>query len=410
MDRSVFVQEHVSGDHLMTASEWLERAIAASEAGQHDAARRAFVSALSLDPDLAEAHLGLGIAFMAARQFGEAVQPLRRAAVSPDTRAYACLCLGQALYMSGAFADSAEVFEQASAIEPLSGNARSTHVRARTLAALIDGSVEDAVALYGDLVGPEAEPVDEILWEAFRALNLFGYQDAALAVGRWRLARDPRDAVQAYMLDAAAGAAINQAPIDYLQTYFDGFAETFDHHLVGQLGYRVPEHLADMIAQQGRQFARILDLGCGTGLAAECLTRFGGRIVGVDVSEAMLDKARARGLYDVLVHQEGGAFLRATPGAFDLIFAADVLIYFGDLRPVMAAAAAALAPSGLLAITTETGAADWTLLRSGRFSHADDYVHAAAQPGLRLLASKTTILRQEGAAGVAGTLHLFKRV
>ena len=80
------------------------------------------------------------------------------------------------------------------------------------------------------------------------------------------------------------------------------------------------------------------------------------------------------------------------------------------LSPTRVVTAAALAPGGLLAITTETGAADWTLLRSGRFSHADDYVHAAAQPNLRLLASKTTILRQEGAVGVAGTLHLFKRV
>lgn len=393
----------------MTAREWLDRAIAASEAGQHDVARRAFVGALVLDPDLAEAHLGLGISFMAARRFGEAVPPLRRAAVSPDTRAYACLCLGQALYMNGAFADSAEAFEQADAVEPLSGNARATYVRARTLAALIDGSVEDAVALYGDLAGPDAEPIDEILWEAFRALNLFGYQDAALAVGRWRLARDPHNAVQAYMLDAAAGAAIDQAPIAYLQTYFDGFAETFDHHLVNQLGYRVPERLVEMIAQQGRHFARILDLGCGTGLAAEFLTRFGGRIVGVDVSEGMLDKARARGLYDILVHQEACAFLRTIPGAFDLIFAADVLIYFGDLRPVMAAAAAALAPGGVLAITTETGSAAWTLLRSGRFSHSDDYVHAVARPSLRLVGSKSVILRQEGAAGVAGTLHLFRR-
>jgi predicted TPR repeat methyltransferase len=408
MDRSTYARENVGGDHLMTANEWLDRAIAASASGQHDGARHFFTSALVLDPELAEAHLGLGISFMAARRFGEAVQPLRRAAASPDAPAYAYVCLGQALYMTGDFAGSADALERASAIEPLNDNARSIHARARTLTALIDGSVDDALSIYSDLAGPDADPADEVLWEAFRALNLFGYQQAALAVGRWRLARNPHDVIQAYMLDAAAGAAIDQAPVDYVQTHFDQFADTFDQHLVDQLGYRVPESLAEMIAARRQQFATILDLGCGTGLAAEFLTRFNGRIVGVDVSQAMLDKAKARGCYDILVHQEGVAFLRANSAAFDLIFAADVLIYFGDLRAVMAAAAAALAPNGLLAITTETGSVDWTLLRSGRFSHADEYVHAAAAPSLRLVGSKSVVLRQEGAKGVLGTLHVFK--
>jgi SAM-dependent methyltransferase len=46
----------------------------------------------------------------------------------------------------------------------------------------------------------------------------------------------------------------------------------------------------------GRGRGRCLDLGCGTGVAIPELTRLGWTVVGVDVSEEMLDRARAFGV------------------------------------------------------------------------------------------------------------------
>ena len=68
----------------------------------------------------------------------------------------------------------------------------------------------------------------------------------------------------------------------------------------------------------------------------------------------MIEKARARGLYDELHVAEAEAALRQWPLRFDAIVAADVLLYFGELAPLLAAAAAALRPAGIFAFSIET--------------------------------------------------------
>ena len=74
---------------------------------------------------------------------------------------------------------------------------------------------------------------------------------------------------------------------------------------------------------------------------------------GVDLSAGMLTQARERHVYDELVKGELTAYLRASPGAFDVIVSADTLVYFGPLDEVVAAAAAALRPGGRLIFTVE---------------------------------------------------------
>jgi SAM-dependent methyltransferase len=55
----------------------------------------------------------------------------------------------------------------------------------------------------------------------------------------------------------------------------------------------------------GRGAGRCLDLGCGTGVAIPELTRLGWTVVGVDVSERMLERAQAHGAE--LVHAPADA-------------------------------------------------------------------------------------------------------
>ncbi|MFX8227089.1 methyltransferase domain-containing protein, partial [Acinetobacter baumannii] len=70
---------------------------------------------------------------------------------------------------------------------------------------------------------------------------------------------------------------------------------------------------------------RILDLGCGTGLAGVTFMALAAHLAGVDLSPRMVEKARQRGLYDELGVGDVVEAMRRTPGGWDLLVAADVL-------------------------------------------------------------------------------------
>lgn len=388
---------------------WLERGVAASEAGRHDEAEGAFFEALALDPGFAAAALGLGLTYMAQRRFSDAVPPLRRAAAGLDTPGPWIACLAQALYMTGDFPGCAAAFERAARVEPLSDNARLTHAGARALAAMTSSPVDRALAAYQTETGVDPEGLTQFVQEASEILAVFGYAGPAAEAVRWQLARSPEDPVLAYRLQALEGAPIDRAPPAYVEKRFDGFAEQFDHQLVEMLNYAAPSQLAALLAGHRARFERALDLGCGTGLAVEPLSPLVGHLTGVDISGGMLARAAERGGYDLLVKAEALEFLGDHAGGFDLVFAADVLIYLGDLEALFGAVAGALKLGGCFAFSTERGAADWVLLSSGRFAHADAYVDRLAARDFERLVLASTHLRLEGTAQVEGALHVLIR-
>jgi predicted TPR repeat methyltransferase len=391
------------------ARRWLDLGVQASNADQQPQAEQAFLRALALDPGLIDAQLGLGLTYMATRRFAQAVEPLRLAAAAPDAPGFWSACLAQSLYMSGDFAGSADAFEQAARDEPLGDNAQATLVRTRCLAAMISGSAEKALQRYQRESGCDDDGLTAFADEASAILAVFGHVDAAAAVGRWRQVRAPEDRIAAYRLDALQGAAVDRAPADYVAAHFDAFADRFDHQLVEMLGYSGPADLITLLLPHRSRFDRVLDLGCGTGLAMPVLAPLSGAVTGVDLSSGMLARAAARGGYEALVQAEALTFLTEHPATFDLVFAADVLIYFGDMAAIFAAVARALRPGGYFVFSTERREADWTLLSSGRFAHGDAYIDRLATPTFTLKARATTRLRQEGRDPVEGALHILAR-
>lgn len=385
-------------------------AVAASAEGRLDDAEAAFRAVLVMSPGHDEALFGLGLALMQTRRFSEAVEPLARAAAAPDAEPIRRQCLAQAQFLTGDFAAAAATFAAAEAIEPVPEGARLTWARAAAYAALDGASAQEALDLYARIAGSDAEDPETVARESFGILVAFQRLDAARALGAWLEARNPADTIRAHELRVLVEPGIDKAPASYVEALFDGFAERFDHQLVDMLGYEAPALLAELVASRRQQFDRILDLGCGTGLAGPHLKRFGGRLTGVDLSSGMLAKAAERGGYYALVQDEAVAFLESNPGAFDLIVSADVLIYFGDLAPLFSAAAAALPRGGLMAVSTELGQDGWTLLPSARYAHGDAYVREVSAPGFRILERQEIPLRREGADVTAGCLYLLERI
>jgi predicted TPR repeat methyltransferase len=390
---------------------WLTVAGLCNEAGDKDTSEKAFRAALELEPGSAEAAAGLGLLYIERRRFEEAVQLLTTAVEHGVTAMPVYACLGRTLYLLGDFANASAAFEKAARACPDEARIVQTYAQARLIQTMIDGSAEEAIAAYRSAAGRHAEDLTKVCKTAFQVLCGYGRKEAAIRLGEALLEGAPDDPIIRYHLDALHGRALERAPSDYLTACFDKYAPGFDQHIVEVLDYRIPDKLYPMLVETGTTFTRILDLGCGTGLAASRLSSFGGDLTGVDISPRMLDKARERNLYGRLIEDEAIAYLSKHDEQFDLIVSLDVLPYFGDLTALFAATAKRLVPGGVFAFSFETGQHDdYKLSPCGRFAHEPTYVERLAKACFTGIAGLSTTQRLEANRAVAGRLVLLRRV
>ena len=240
--------------------------------------------------------------------------------------------------------------------------------------------------------------------------------DFSAAAHAWETARglDPQDRAGAGLKLALIGQIPEPEapPSAFVEALFDRYADKFDASLVGRLGYRVPGLLFDALqAQAARRFRLALDLGCGTGLMGETLRPVSERLEGVDISAAMLRKARAKRLYDRLEKVDLQDF-RHAGDAPDLVTAADVFLYIGDLAGVVAAVSRLLAPGGLFAFSVEKLAEgeEYALQPSRRYAHAEGYLrHVLGGAGLKVLSLQEHNIRHDRRQPVAGLIVVAAR-
>jgi predicted TPR repeat methyltransferase len=216
------------------------------------------------------------------------------------------------------------------------------------------------------------------------------------------------------MAAALGGERTRGCPPSYVAQLFDDHAERFEALLVDGLGYSTHRALADLVWDErpSAHFDRVLDLGCGTGLFGVEIRPAARWLGGVDLSERMLAKAAEKSLYDELYQGELPGWLDERGSQFDLLAAADVLPYFGDLEGLVVALGRAAAPAALVGLSIEsTPTHPYELRRSGRFAHHPRYLTAlACDQGLRLLREARSPLRREGGALVDGFLALFEAI
>ncbi|KAL1508102.1 hypothetical protein AB1Y20_007695 [Prymnesium parvum] len=231
----------------------------------------------------------------------------------------------------------------------------------------------------------------------------------------------------AALLSSGDDATLSKASPAFVSALFDDFAASFDTKLAA-LRYQVPklvgEAAAWLVEQRGKPFSAALDAGCGTGLAGPYLRPLvTGPLVGADLAVKMLEKAAnlvqddgAR-VYDALLSKDLLSLQMADLGraqGVELIVAADVLVYFGDLAEVLGAFAALASKAGCALIfscervaagTTPQG---WRMLPSGRFAHTKEYVTSIASAlGFEPTAYREIIPRYEGTKPVDGHLFIF---
>jgi SAM-dependent methyltransferase len=130
---------------------------------------------------------------------------------------------------------------------------------------------------------------------------------------------------------------------------------------------------------------RALDLGCGTGAFTSVMADAGARAVGADVARAALTRARA---------EHPGIDFRQIPihgampfedGAFDLVWASEVIEHVADTAPWLSEVRRVLVPRGRLLITTPNHPRAAILLHGlERYSEPlGDHLHLYTKRSLR---------------------------
>jgi predicted TPR repeat methyltransferase len=429
----------------MELCERIRAAVAAHRRGELDIAEAGYRAILAESPDQPDALHFLGLVMHEHGDPEGAIELIRRSIAASPANAAAHNNLGNVLKTVDRVAEAAEsymaairldaqhadswnnlglllrrarrtdkavaVFREAVRIAP--GHAEAWHNLAMTL--LMASRTEEAADAFETCLDLGERRWSDPIWLA-TILAALGRHDRAAAALERHLAAHPGDPLATHQLAALRGRPPDRAPDDYVRRHFDGFAKDFDE-VLGWLDYRAPRLVAEAVARRardGRTFADVVDLGCGTGLCGPLVRQLCGRLTGVDLSPGMLARARQREVYDTLAECEIVAFLRrATPMRFDLALCVDTLCYFGALEPVMEALGRALKPGGAMIATVERladGLRDgagpgYRIGPSGRYAHSEADLRAAVgRAGLALASAEPVVLRNELDREVEGLL------
>jgi predicted TPR repeat methyltransferase len=308
------------------------------------------------------ARLTLVKALLAAGNTSEALAEAREAVSLNSNVAPAVLALGEALLAADLLPTAIAEFQRALRLDPAMTRARELLAAAWLKA----GEADKALEALAELDEPPAEMI------------------------------------------AAAEAIKTAARSDpgYVRHLFDQFSADYDSRMIGQLGYAAPQILLDLAAMvmPGRAELSILDLGCGTGLAGVAFKPQSARLDGIDLSPAMIEKARSRKIYDNLAVADLETALSASGPAYDLILAADTLVYLGDLARVFKAAHARLHPDGFFLFTVEKAdAAGFELGPKRRWRHTEGYLRdLAGRTGFQIAGLVAATPRHEAGQPVPG--------
>lgn len=386
----------------------LLKAMATHRAGRIAEAREMYQRILRRRPRDPDALNFLGMLEYRDGEAALGIELLRKSVRSAPQNPHAWQNLGNMLVQAGDPEGAAEAYERVTGLAPDMWQAwysRGTCLRRLRRFEEAVECLKTAISLKPDH-DAAYERLGLILYRAGKTREL------AELYADW-VRYNPDNPTARHMYAAAVGDAVpDRASDDYVRVTFDAFADSFDDDLQ-ELGYRAPQLLADALARHrgpagdGARL-QVLDAGAGTGLCGPLLRPHAATLVGVDLSPAMLAKARARDLYDELVVMELGAFLASRPAAFDVVVSADTLCYFGALDEVLCAAGRCLRPGGLLAFTVERWdttdpEARFHMAPHGRYMHAGPYVaRALREAGLLQRELTADVLRKELGVDVPG--------
>jgi predicted TPR repeat methyltransferase len=410
--------------------------IARQKPGDAEQAVELFTKARAAGLGSAELHQQLGLALLLANRVEEAVKECQIACEMQPRNAEAFHNLAAALARKGETANARLCLAQALELSPSYARAcfalavleaeADRLIQAEALFRAAISMKPDSPAAYqalANVLAKMGQHKEALEAQQAVAMAARGQEPASHSVSdsiaqfEKRLERSPEAAKLHMLLAVKANVAPPaQLPPGSITNLFNRYANIFDDHLRGTLQYRLPEIIADVILAYYVQHPPakppdVLDLGCGTGICGELLRPRVATLAGADASPEMIRKARERNVYDRLEVGDLVDAMRRQPQSFDLLVAADVLIYVGDLLPAFEAAAKSLRPGGIFVFSVETGGADRFRMdmTTRRFTHSKPYLQKTAEMcGFEELRFEPVTIRFEAHQPVQGYLIVLR--
>jgi predicted TPR repeat methyltransferase len=391
----------------------LQRAFFLQQSGRIDEAAVLFREMLRINPNHFEAMYSLGLSQV---QMGQAEdgQNLMGAALRLNPRFAEGWCArGIVLLQLQRREEAIVCFDRALALRPDFADA----IASRATALLELNRAEEALAEFDRVLAKN--PGHAIGWNnRGNALVALARHEEAIPCFDKALALSPdlETAKVNRELALLELKKLNRLPPNMTRALFDDFSSYYDSKMLDVLGYRGHMHvraMAERAVPGLKPPMRILDLGCGTGLVGDAFKDIaaGGRLDGIDLSPRMIEAARARAIYDDLILGDLDTVLAQEGAAYDLILAADTIIYIGDFAPTFDGVFRRLMPGGFFVFTCERKDGEgWEQTEANRFRHSEAYLREQADRfGFSFADLMTCDLRNESSKPVPGFVVALKK-
>lgn len=282
---------------------------------------------------------------------------------------------------TGNITEAIELIEKAIVIQPKVATIRSNLGWVLKQA----GQFDAAVATYQEAI--EIDPKFSDAHYNLAVLNRdSGQLDAALVSVEALLALNPNHLKAQYMQAALTEKTTAKPPEGFVAQIFDEHADVFENHMK-QGNSTIPEivrgaaerHLETLGVNSERAFAKVLDLGCGTGRAGVVFHDLVTVLHGIDLSTKMMAQAKDKNVYDSLVLDDFVHFMANTDETYDLVLSVDAFLYMGPLDDVFKNVAHILKPQGSFGFTVEAlDEGDYVLRPSCRHAQSEAYIRRLA--------------------------------
>lgn len=366
--------------------------------------------AIDLEPGLPEAHLNLGASLLQQHKFDAALSAYAQALVCRPGFIDALLGQGDVLLRLDNPIQALLSYQCIIDMQP--DNAAALTRIGITLRKL--GRIADAIEHYEKAI-KRCPKIPELHNNLALLYQQTGHIEAAVNSLRTMLTLTPDDDVARHILDSIEGTTTARAPAGYVREIFDGYAETFEAHLVEKLGYHIPSLLAQAVKHywgEGVKDKVVLDIGCGTGLFGVAVGDAFAHLVGIDIAPKMIEKAGEKGIYTELHTGDILDFLKqAKTASYDLVAATDVFIYIGSLDEIFSEVRRLLQPGGLFGFSVESMAdaeGNFKLDTTGRYRQSATYLNElAVRNGLVSGYFREVVVRHQQDQPVPGYLCIF---